>query len=236
MLNVLQKDYADDEGYSLLNYHYTLALLGTQPAAATSAAGKSAAGKQQQQQQASSSTCISVNSGVTGAAVSAAGIAASAIASVSDAAKQAVEKVTGKSAAADQPRARLDVSDSDSDFNLSDDDEDDGGAAAILKRKQEEAAATKKKDKPAARSSIIWDIKPEDDETDMNQVEAGVRAIQMDGLEWQAGERVPVAYGIEKLRIISQVVDDLVATDDLQEQIEQIQGVQSTDIYAFNKV
>jgi elongation factor 1-beta len=129
----------------------------------------------------------------------------------------AAPKAAQAAAAAPSRGFVLDVSDSDSDFNLSDDDEDDGGAAAILKRKQEEAAAAKKKDKPAARSSVIWDIKPEDDETDMNQVEAGVRAIRMEGLEWQAGERVPVAYGIEKLRIISQIVDDLVPTDGMYE-------------------
>ena len=70
----------------------------------------------------------------------------------------------------------------------------------------------------------------------MDLVERSVRAIKMEGLEWQGSERVPVAYGIVKLRIISQIVDDIVATDDLQESIESIEGVQSTDIFAFNKV
>ena len=32
------------------------------------------------------------------------------------------------------------------------------------------------------------------------------------------------------------VVDDLVSTDDLQEAIEALDGVQSTDIHAFNKL
>ena len=32
------------------------------------------------------------------------------------------------------------------------------------------------------------------------------------------------------------VVDELVSTDDLQEAIEALEGVQSTDIHAFNKL
>ena len=47
---------------------------------------------------------------------------------------------------------------------------------------------------------------------------------------------IPVAFGIKKLRIICVVVDELVSTDDLQESIEALDGVQSTDIHAFNKL
>jgi len=46
----------------------------------------------------------------------------------------------------------------------------------------------------------------------------------------------PVAYGIFKLRIVAVVVDDLVSTDSLQEEIEAFEEVQSTDIHAFNKI
>ena len=45
-----------------------------------------------------------------------------------------------------------------------------------------------------------------------------------------------MAFGIKKLRIICVVVDELVSTDDLQESIEALDGVQSTDIHAFNKL
>ena len=89
-----------------------------------------------------------------GAAASA---AADAVSAVSGAAGLTS---TDKSAApAQQSTYRLDVSDdSDDDFNLSDDD-DDGGAAALIAKKHAEAAAATKKAKPAARSSVIWDIK-----------------------------------------------------------------------------
>jgi len=58
----------------------------------------------------------------------------------------------------------------------------------------------------------------------------------MEGLVWAGSELVPVAYGVKKLRIISVIVDDLVPTEDLTDKIEALEGVQSTDIYAFNKV
>ena len=38
-----------------------------------------------------------------------------------------------------------------------------------------------------AKSSIILDIKPWDDETDMKKVEELVRTIEADGLVWGAG-------------------------------------------------
>jgi len=69
----------------------------------------------------------------------------------------------------------------------------------------------------------------------MTKLEQDVRSIQMDGLNWRGSELVKVAYGIQKLRIIANIVDALVSVDDLQEDIEKIEGVQSTDIYAFNK-
>lgn len=38
-----------------------------------------------------------------------------------------------------------------------------------------------------AKSNVIMDVKPWDDETDMVEVERYVRAIEMDGLLWGAG-------------------------------------------------
>jgi hypothetical protein len=51
----------------------------------------------------------------------------------------------------------------------------------------------------------------------MKELEAQVRAIEMDGLRWAGSELVPIGYGIKKLRIISVIVDDLVSTDVLRE-------------------
>lgn len=40
-----------------------------------------------------------------------------------------------------------------------------------------------------AKSSLLVDIKPWDDETDMAEMERLVRTIEMDGLVWGAGTR-----------------------------------------------
>lgn len=74
-----------------------------------------------------------------------------------------------------------------------------------------------------AKSNIILDVKPWDEETDMKQMEAAVRQITMDGLLWGAAKLVPLAYGIHKLQISCVVEDDLVSVDSLQEQIETIE-------------
>ncbi len=39
-----------------------------------------------------------------------------------------------------------------------------------------------------AKSNIILDVKPWDDETDMKEMEKQVRAIEADGLLWGAGQ------------------------------------------------
>jgi len=106
-------------------------------------------------------------------------------------------------------------------------------AIAAIKLAKDAAAGKKA---VIARSTLILDVKPEGSDTDMAKLEKDVRAITMEGLVWAGSEMVPVAYGVKKLRIISVIVDDLVSTDDLREQIEAMEGCQSTDIYAFNKV
>ena len=85
--------------------------------------------------------------------------------------------------------------DDDDDFmaSLSDDDEDeDGGAAAqaLIAKKNAEREAAKRATKgaPTAKSSLILDIKPEDSETDMNELLQAVKQIEMDGLTWGGHE------------------------------------------------
>ncbi|XP_073925463.1 elongation factor 1-delta isoform X3 [Castor canadensis] len=76
-----------------------------------------------------------------------------------------------------------------------------------------------------------------DDETDMAQLEACVRSIQLDGLVWGGSKLVPVGYGIRKLQIQCVVEDDKVGTDLLEEEITKFEEhVQSVDIAAFNKI
>lgn len=73
-----------------------------------------------------------------------------------------------------------------------------------------------------------------DDETNIQELEANVRAIEMDGLVWGASKWVPLAYAIQKLQINLVIEDDKVSLDDIQQQIEEDEDhVQSTDVVSF---
>lgn len=47
-----------------------------------------------------------------------------------------------------------------------------------------------------AKSSILLDVKPWDDETDMAKLEECVRSIQMDGLVWGQCKNTTVLYAV----------------------------------------
>ena len=88
-----------------------------------------------------------------------------------------------------------------------------------------------------AKSNIILDIKPWDDETDMAKLEENIRSIEMDGLLWGTGKLVAIGYGIKKLQITCVIEDDKVMMDDLEEKVVGFEDfVQSMDIAAFNKI
>ncbi|KAM9829013.1 elongation factor 1-beta [Syngnathus typhle] len=143
----------------------------------------------------------------------------------------------GDSTAAVAQKAADDDDDDDVDLFGSDDEED--AEAARLKEERIAAYAAKKSTKPAliAKSSILLDVKPWDDETDMAKLEECVRSIQMDGLVWGQSKLLPVGYGIRKLQINCVVEDDKVGTDILEEQITAFEDfVQSMDVAAFNKI
>jgi len=127
----------------------------------------------------------------------------------------------------------------DDDFELFKDDEVDDAEAERVKQERVKAYEDRKAKKPVliAKSNIILDIKPWDDETDMAELERCVRTIEMDGLLWGSSKLVPLAYTIKKLQISCVVEDDKVSTDDLEEKIMAFEDlVQSVDIAAFNKI
>uniref|UniRef100_A0A2K5JDP2 Elongation factor 1-delta n=1 Tax=Colobus angolensis palliatus TaxID=336983 RepID=A0A2K5JDP2_COLAP len=124
--------------------------------------------------------------------------------------------------------ATLAEDDEDDDIDMfgSDSEEEDKKAAQLREERLQQYA---KKPALGAKSSIMLDVKPWDDEMDMAQLE-------LDGLVWGASKLVPVGYGIWKLQIQC-VVEDKVGTDLLKEEITKFeQHVQSVDITAFNKI
>ncbi|OIW16276.1 hypothetical protein TanjilG_18991 [Lupinus angustifolius] len=128
------------------------------------------------------------------------------------------------------------AADDDDDLDLFGDETEEEKKAA----EEREAAKKPAKKKESGKSSVLLDVKPWDDETDMKKLEETVRSIELPGLLWGASKLVAVGYGIKKLQIMMTIVDDLVSVDTLIEERLTVEPcneyIQSCDIVAFNKI
>jgi elongation factor 1-beta len=119
-------------------------------------------------------------------------------------------------------------------------DEEEEDPEVVAEREKRLAEYKKKKEgkvKPAAKTNVTLDVKPWDDETDMNELVQNVLAIEQDGLVWGAHRLQAVGFGIKKLQINLIVEDEKVSLDDLQQRIEEDEDhVQSTDVVAMQKL
>ncbi|ONK67485.1 uncharacterized protein A4U43_C05F540 [Asparagus officinalis] len=135
------------------------------------------------------------------------------------------------------PATKESAGDDDDDLDLFGDETEEDKKAAE-ERESAKKASTKKKE--SGKSSVLLDVKPWDDETDMKKLEETVRSIEMPGLLWGASKLVSVGYGIKKLQIMMTIVDDLVSVDTLIEERLTVEPaneyIQSCDIAAFNKI
>ena len=130
----------------------------------------------------------------------------------------------------------------DDDDDEAADEENEKRLAAIAEAHRQKKIAAGKLKAVINMSKVVLDVKPWDDETNMKELEVLVRGIKHatnpKAIEWQAGQLEDIGYGIKKLRIMVQVVDDDVSVDD--DLVEVICGfedhVQSCDIFTFNKV
>merc|ERR1712012_789211 len=145
----------------------------------------------------------------------------------------------GKPKAAPDP-APAAAGDDDDDVDLfgSDEEEDDEEKKRIteerLKAYNEKKA---KKSKVIAKTSVLFDVKPWDDETDMDAMKKACVSIEMDGLLWGASKLVPVGYGINKLQLMCAVEDEKVSIEELSEKMAEFEDfVQSVDVAAMNKI
>merc|ERR1719513_429341 len=148
--------------------------------------------------------------------------------------------VPEKSSVAAPAAAKAEDDDDDFDiFGDEDEEEEETEEEKAKKKALLDAYHAKKAKKPVliAKSSLMLDVKPWDDETDMQRIEEHVRSIQCDGLVWGQSKLVPLAYGIKKLSICAVIEDDKVSTDWLDERITEFdECVQSMDIAKFNKI
>ena len=161
--------------------------------------------------------------------------AAPAAASAAPAKKEEPKKEEPK---VEQPKAaaaKAPVADDD-DVDLFGEETEEEKAALEAKKK---ADADKKKEKKVviAKSSILMDIKPWDDTTDLKELATKLHAVAKDGLLWGDHKLVPVAFGLKKLQQLIVIEDDKVSGDDLEDLIMSFEDyVQSIDIVAWNKV
>ena len=158
------------------------------------------------------------------------------ISKFTDARKAQWPKVDAPAPAAPKKAA---AADDDLDDLFGDDDEDDGAAAAVAAAAKKNAEKKKAKKVVIAKSSVMFEVKPLEDTTDLDVLYKRIGAeIQMDGLVWGLDmKKVPVAFGIFKLIVACVVEDDKVSVDDVVDKIEAFDDmVQSVEIAAFNKI
>ncbi|MCL4126559.1 UNVERIFIED_CONTAM: hypothetical protein GTU68_046714 [Idotea baltica] len=85
--------------------------------------------------------------------------------------------------------------------------------------------------------AILLEIKPKDDDTDMNELEDLVRGVILDGMKWGASQLSPIAFSSHKLSIICTVEDNKASIQDvLQKLIKFEDYVKDVNIAAFNKL
>ncbi|KAL2608649.1 hypothetical protein R1flu_027222 [Riccia fluitans] len=94
-------------------------------------------------------------------------------------------------AAAEDAAGAPEAEEDDDDLDLFGEETEEEKAASAEREAQKKASGKKKE---SGKSSVLMDVKPWDDETDMKKLEEAVRSIQMEGLLWGASKLVPVGY------------------------------------------
>jgi elongation factor 1-beta len=135
------------------------------------------------------------------------------------------------------PEKEAEEDDDEVDLFGSDDEVDEEAEKLKAERLAEYNKKKAGKVKPAAKSIVTLDVKPWDDETNMDELKSSVLSIEQDGLVWGASKLVAVGFGIKKLQINLVIEDDKVSLDELQQKIEEFEDyVQSTDVVAMQKL
>jgi glutathione S-transferase/translation elongation factor EF-1beta len=137
--------------------------------------------------------------------------------------------------AAEDAAAQPEEAGDDLDDLFGDDEPEDDSAKKAAKAKSDEmkakakASAAKKKVKAPviAKSSVMFEVNPLDDLTDLDALYKRIKdEIVMDGLLWGLDmKKVPVAFGIFKLIVACVVEDEKVSVDDVQEKIESFEDM-----------
>ncbi|XP_026192014.1 elongation factor 1-beta [Cyclospora cayetanensis] len=109
----------------------------------------------------------------------------------------------------------------DDDFDLFGDD--DEAELEKLKAKKKEETAGKKKKEVINKSSLVIEVKPASADSDLDEIVRLAKDITMEGLTWgEAVKKVPVAFGLYKLQLSCVILDDLVNTTEITDQLEAL--------------
>merc|ERR1712080_498046 len=157
-----------------------------------------------------------------------------------------VAKLEGSGGSAAKPSAApapapapAEEEDDDVDLFGSEEDEEEDAEKARITAERLKAYHERKAKKPAliAKTNVLFDVKPWDDETDMDEMLKACKSIEKEGLVWGASKLVPVGYGINKLQIMCVVEDEKVSIDELSEKMAEFEDfVQSVDVAAMSKI
>lgn len=80
--------------------------------------------------------------------------------------------------------------------------------------------------------AVVLRIMPEDAETDLSEIEEEVR----ERIDVDEAEREEVAFGLQALMVSTMTTDEEGGTDYLENQLEDLDGVQSIEVEKFNKI
>jgi len=119
-----------------------------------------------------------------------------------------------------------------------DDPEAEAKAKEQAAKRKEEAEKNKKKVKAPVinKSEVVFDVKGYETTDDFDGWAKRILAIQKEGLVWKDSYKiVPVGFGMNKLEMGMIIVDDLISTDDLFDEIGSWEGIQSVDVVKFSK-
>lgn len=82
------------------------------------------------------------------------------------------------------------------------------------------------------KMAVVLKIMPEDAETDLDEIEEQVRErIKVDDVE-----REEVAFGLEALKVSTITTDEEGGTDHLENELDDMEQVQSIEVESFNKI
>lgn len=122
----------------------------------------------------------------------------------------------------------------------SDDDDDDDAAAemqAKLRAEAEKKKAEKEANKKVEKSLLVIHVKPYDEETNLDELYAKIRATEVKGCKWgETYNKKPLAFGIFFIEMSCVIEDEVCCEDDVIDAIMQFDDeVQSTETVSFNK-